>query len=273
MENILSKLSVNIGLPTNADKIRQQLSDCLANVDDVYSYLIYADYIQGALSSFTVEFLVSQNSYYNTINHAYLLNDISNTICNTAEQDKRYVVGYKQPPLDRLLQAYEPLVHSLARQQKTYWKQLEYEDLCQMCRLVICTLYKAGYYVHKNLIRRAFTNEVLMSIRKDKYKPVIVSLDKKVGNGEDNDILIKDIIPDVQQEERSQDEEDYEYLQTVLREQRELVIEHLGQRTYDRLLQEYGNRNTTTWGQKVTFRLREWLRKEGITERTFWRNT
>lgn len=271
MENILSKLSVNIGLPTNADKIRQQLSDCLANVDDVYSYLVYADYIQGTLSSFTVEFLVSQNSYYNTINHEYLYNDICNCICNTAEQDKRYVVGYKQPPLDKLLQAYEPLVHSLARQQKTYWKQLEYEDLCQMCRLVICTLYKAGYYVHKNLIRRAFTNEVLMSIRKDKYKPIIVSLDKKIGNSEDNDILVRDLIPDKLQEEQMQDEEDYESLQTILKEQRDLVIEHLGQRTYDRLLQEYGNRSTTTWGQKVTFRLREWLRKEGITERTFWR--
>lgn len=270
-ENVLHKLSLTVDADTDEASIRQQLVDILCNTDDIYSYLVYADYIQHELRSFTIELLVSQDNYYNTISHEYILNDVCGIISNTLSQTVQHaVVGYKQPPLDKLLVAFDPLVHSLAREQKTYWKQLEYEDLCQMCRLVICTLYKAGYYVHKNLVRRSFINEVLMSLRKDKYKPTMVSLDKNVSNTDD-ELLLKDIIPDTLAEQNKQDEEDEELFQDILAEQRELIIEHIGQRQYDRLLSEYGSKCTTTWGQRMTYRLREWLRKEGIAERTFWR--
>lgn len=270
-ENILHKLTVIVDARLDEENAKELIGEYLYTVDYAYSYLVFAEYYDGYLSRFSIEVLVSQSDYYNCLELQDVIDGVWNIIVQAREQeiDKR-VVGYKQPPLDKMLQAYEPLVHSLSRQQQTYWKNLEYDDLCQMCRLVICTLYKAGYYVHKNLIKRAFTNEVLMSIRKDRYKPTIISLDKPVGHDSDN-MYIKDVIPDTSQLQKIQDEEDDEVFMTMLKEQRELVIDMIGQRQYDRLLSEYGSGSTSSWGQKTTYRLRERLKKEGVTERTFWR--
>lgn len=270
-ENILHKLTITINAQLDEENAKELIGEYLYTIDYAYSYLVFAEYLDKKLARFIVEVLVSQSDYYNCLKKQDVINGIWQVIEQTKEQEvEKRVVGYKQPPLDKMLQAYEPLVHSLSRQQQTYWKNLEYEDLCQMCRLVICTLYKAGYYVHKNLIRRAFTNEVLMSIRKERYKPTIVSLDKPIGGDTDN-VYVKDVIPDTSQLQHMQDEEDDEVFMTMLKEQRELVIDMIGQRQYDRLLSEYGSGSTSSWGQKTTYRLRERLKKEGVTERTFWR--
>lgn len=276
-ENILHKLIITVSADLDEENAKELIGEYLYTIDYAYSYLVLAEYDnkerdKRKASKFIIEVLVSQSDYYNCLKRQDIIDGIWNIISDTCNQVEhaKIIVGYKQPPLEKLLQAYEPLIHSLSRQQQTYWKNLEYEDLCQMCRLVICTLYKAGYYVHKNLIKRAFTNDVLMSIRKDRYKPTIISLDKPIG-GETDNMYVKDVIPDTSQIQHMQDEEDREAFMLMLQEQRELVVDMIGQRQYDRLLSEYGNNVTSSWGQKTTYRLREKLKKEGINERTFWR--
>ena len=271
-ENILQKLSITIDVDEDESSIKEHLSELLCDINEVYSYLVYAEYNCGKLKNFVVEMLVSHTAYFNTLKHNDVIQSICAIILNTVREGvQRYVVGYKQPPLDKLITAYEPLVHSLARQQQMHWRQIEYDDLCQMCRMVICTLYNAGYYIHKNLIRRAFTNEVLMYMRKYKHQPHLVSLDDKVCNDSDN-MCLKDVIPDKLQDENRQDEEDEEVSQQALIEQRDLVISIIGERQYDRLLAEYGTKTTTAWGQKTTHRIRQKLKEQGITDYTFWRN-
>ena len=271
-ENILQKLSVAIDANEDEQSIKEHLSELLCDIDEVYSYLVYAEYANNKLKDFVVEMMVSHTAYFNTLKHNDVIQSICAIILNTVgESVQKYVVGYKQPPLDKLIVAYEPLVHSLARQQHTYWRQLEYEDLCQICRMVICTLYNAGYYIHKNLVQRAFANEVLMHIRKYKRQPVLVSLDDRIHNESEN-MTLKDVIPDIQQDNQRQDEEDEEVFKQALIEQRDLVIDMIGQRQYDRLLTEYGTKTTSAWGTKTTHRLRQKLKQEGITSHSFWRN-
>lgn len=271
MKNILVKLSVKIPATSKGDTICRMLVETLVNVDNIYSYLIYAEYDGNILEDFLVEFLVSQSEEYNTLEIEDSVADIALIIHNAIEQQKKkYVIGYKQPPLEIMLELYEPLVQTLARQQKTFWQKLELEDLCQICRMVICILYNAGYYLHKNLIQKAFTNEVLATIRKDKYAPLIVSMNKTIKSDEGR-CEYGDLIPDTQALIQQQEDEEREAMDYILTEMKDLVIAEIGQRQYDSLLRDWRNGTTTGQSQKQVFRLKEMFKQLGITLKSFWR--
>ena len=247
MKNVLTKFKVKINKDLTSDNICVELIKSLVNIDNVYSYILYANYNRNTLQDFTVEFLVSQNESYNTIAQEDVVAGVAAKILKHLKNEKQsYVIGYKQPPLDKLLELYEPLVHTLATKQQQYWQQLEYEDLCQMCRLCICTLYKAGYYLHKNLIQRAFTHDVLMSIRKEKYTDKPLSLNHKVKYDDEDKLRI-------------------------LQEKRDLIIEEVGQRQYDQLVKAYSFGNTDARSRAIVNKLKNKFIAQGITENTFMR--
>ena len=182
MHNVLSNIVAHVATDSDGPITPASvISQSLVTTDRVYSYLVYAEYSDHRLSGWRVEFVISQVDDYNTIHKAQAILDICALIDESYNRSQQsYVIGYKQPPLDLLLQVLDPLVQRLARQQHDYWG-LEYDDLCQTCRLVICALYRKGYYIHKSLVNRAFINEVLMSIRKERYKPQMVSIDQPVA--------------------------------------------------------------------------------------------
>jgi hypothetical protein len=167
------------------------------------------------------------------------------------------------------LQIVEPLVRKLSEQQRRYWN-LEYEDLCQMCRLVISVLYNKGYYLHKSVISKAFINHVLMHIRKEKYKPTILSLDETIANDNDgNSVNVGDLVIDELAEQELNGILDVEASDTVLQEKRDIVIERIGKRQYDQLVREYGNQLTTNVSRKKVHELKSYLLKIGISENLF----
>lgn len=268
LSNIVAEVANNDGPVTPASV----LSQSLVNVDEVYSYLIYAKYQDHTLTGWRVEFIVSQHDAYNTISKAQAILDICKLIDDSYSREvQRYVIGYKQPPLDILLTTLDPLVQKLARQQQSYWN-LEYEDLCQTCRLVICTLYHKGYYIHKSLINRAFINEVLLSIRKDRYKPQIVSIDEPVAYDKEGKAqMVADTIEDPSAEDEFNEQYDEEEHQYQLEQMREIVIDIIGRRQYDQLVREYGNKMTTNAGRKQTQKIRMKLKEIGISEELFRR--
>ena len=59
MKNVLSKFKVRINRDLTGDQICEALGQSLVNVDNVYSYILYADYDKQGLVGFQVEFLVS----------------------------------------------------------------------------------------------------------------------------------------------------------------------------------------------------------------------
>lgn len=269
--NILSKLSVTVMYSGIEPNPSEQLHIGLTSTDYVYSYLIYAQYTNGALTGWLVEFLVSQTTNYNTISVDDAIDDVSKIITDAWKETQiTYVIGYRQPPIELLLETFDPLVKKLASKQKEYWRYLEYEDLCQICRMVICHLYNKGYYIHSKLISRAFTNEILMMIRPERYKPAVLSLDKVVDD-EYEEVTLMDCIEDETPKELREEQEEREAIKRVLEKKKEIIIEALGgsERQYDQLVREYGNKSATPWARMAVQRVKKYLAKLSIDEESF----
>lgn len=266
--NVLSKLALLVAVQEleDVDGLKRRFQRHAGISDEVYSYLIYATHDGGQLLGWRVEFLFSQTDCYNCIDKVTAIDEICDKMQKNYESSER-VIGYRQPPLEVLVETYEPLVRKLARREADHWKELEFEDLCQMCRLVICTLYDKGYYVHKNLIRRSFVSYVLMHIRKDKFRPVMVSLSDLVGS--EDGISPLDYIADDEAEMALHQAEEAEYCADVLQQKRSLIVDLIGQRQYDQLVREYGNKTTTNAGRKTVFKLKTILKEMGISECSF----
>lgn len=227
----------------NNDALTAEIEILASNVPKVYSYAIFAD--KQPATMLRIELLYSYTKRYNTISIPTIVDAVKHTI-NTAQGDK--LVAYKQPPLDILIHTYEPLILKLAKQQQEHWKQLELDDLMQMARLCICILYNSGYYVHKKLIIRTFNNYVLQTLRKERYRPTILSLDAPLPQSDR--LTIGDVIRDTSYDERMQNEEDREEDITFLKEFRAIVIRDIGERQYEQLLKQYSAKATSAWATK-----------------------
>lgn len=233
--------------------------------DKLYSYVTYAVYENERLKGWSIHCHVSQNERYNTIKVA----DAVDSICKTmdeilSKEEVRYVIGYQQPPLELLITILDPLVRKLAREQSNYWP-IEYDDLCQMCRLVICTLYRSGYYIHKSLVRRAFINYVLQYLRPERYKPLMMSLDEPVArDDEGHELTAAETVVDQIALDQQEEEEEREVELQVIQEQKDLIISIIGVRQWDQMVREYGNKSTTNWSQKKTFDIKRKLSQAGI---------
>lgn len=215
---------------------------------------------------FIINICVSETEEYNTINSDTLIQGVEQSIVNELDkQTTTYIVGYGQPTLDVLLQTYDPLICSLARQQHLYWQELEYEDLCQSCRLVLIELYNKGYYIHKTLLQRSFNNYILMSLRGERNKPIVVSLDQPISVGDER-VTVSNIVPDTAQELKRERQEEHEAYGQILTQLKEYVINKIGQRQYDQLVFEYNSKTTSNWSRSMLLRLKKAVQKDGLTK-------
>ena len=271
-DNVLMDNSIDLPVEAYKNEGKILLERALENVTHVYSYVTYAIYNSGRITGWNIHYHISQVDYYNTI----AVDDAIKSICDTlddtiSEEDKKRVVGYGQPPLDVLVVVLDNLVHKLAREQAQYWP-IEYEDLYQTCRLCLCKLYNGGYYVHKNLLRRTFINEILVQLRPERFKPIMLSLDAVVYNEEGKDALTaQDILIDENELYAMEDAEDDEVQKQVFEQMKDVVIEIIGPRQYDQLLREYGNKMTTNWSRKTMQTLKDTLRRKKIDSSLFRR--
>lgn len=268
-ENILTPITVTVS-PKYAERpddlCEMLLAPLLDNVDKVYSYLIYADYTNKTLKGWTIRYLVSQDEQYNTLDITDVVGQISADIIKHYNSVKvSYVVGYKQPPLEIICELFDPLMRKLALKQHRQWPKLEYEDLLQTCRLTMCVLYTKGYYVNKRLLEQSFYNAVLIQLRKEKNAPVIASLNDITFSQEGQEALsIEDMLPDYNAIYEEQDKEDAEEHEQIIAEERNIVKEMIGERQYDQLVREYGNRCTTNRGQRQVARIKGKLKEDKI---------
>ena len=266
-ENRLTNIVFNIFSESN-DLYNDVKTMLLSLPNEINSFIIYGKWNNDTLDSWTVHFNISQTDKFNGIkNDNELLEFVYDLLIKSKTLPKRHVIGYKQSDLNIILKQYKPLIVNLASTQHNRWKWLEINDLIQMCNFVICDLYYKHYYVHKTLIRKSFNNYVLMHIRKDKYKPIIVSLDYCID--EDEKLTIADTIRD---EKLIQDEKD-EYVNEIqcriLQEVKDIVIDFIGPRQYDQLLREYSNKQTTVWSRKLMQTIKAHLFEMGISSKSF----
>ena len=232
--------------------------------DNIYSYLVYAEYENKVLTGWTIKYMISQDEQYNTLNVSDIVAQIAADIIKDNNSIKKsYVIGYKQPPLEILCELFDPLMQKLAYNQHVRWPKLEQDDLLQMCRLTMCVLYSKGYYINRRLLEQSFYNTVLMHLRKERNAPIFLSLSDPIQLGEGN-ASIEDTLPDYDEIYEEQDKEDEEEYQQILKEEQQIVVEMIGQRQYDQLVREYGNKCTTNRGQRQVARIKGKLKEDKI---------
>lgn len=269
-ENVLTPIKVFVSqkYAERPNELCEMLLAPLIEVyENIYSYLIYAEYENKVLTGWTIQYVVSQDEQYNTLKLTDIVAQIAaDIIKNNKSLKESYIIGYKQPPLEILCELFDPLMQKLAYTQHIKWPKLEQEDLLQMCRLTMCILYSKGYYINRRLLEQSFYNAILMQLRKDKNMPIIVSLSEPIQAGVSSaeKTLIEDIVPDYNELYEEQDKEDDEEYQQILEEERQVIIDMIGQRQYDQLIREYGNHCTTCRGQRQVARIKGRLKEDKI---------
>lgn len=227
-------------------------------VDKLYSYIVY----NKKQDEYAITVAYSQIDEYNTILKEEAICEISDILMtNNSDNNKKRVIGFRQPPLELFITLAEPLVEDLAIQMHEKWN-IELDDLRQMCYLSICKLNKNGYYLHPGIIGKTFRNDVLKSIQHEKNAPEIKSIDNVIT---DNDgCTIGDTIFDEYAEEKVYESITKEDEEFVLVNMRDLIIDIIGQREYDQFIREYGNRYTTNVTRTKINRLKRKLRELGV---------
>ena len=269
-DNTTNKLVQRISVTHTDDEIKSQLHAVLDELETIYSYLIYAKYKAEKLVCWQIEYTVSQTNKYNTLHSDVVVEEIFAILKESNEKKVSNVIGYKQPSLDIQIELFEPLINKLALKQVHRWPQIEYEDACQICRMTMLNLYRKGYYLHPTLVERCYNNDILASIRKDKNKPEIVSIDKVVHrDGDNTPLTIGDMLPDTQAEEAAEERDAGEFIQLVFGQVKEIIVELVGERQFEQLMRDYGNKHTTPWSRKKMQQLKDKFKQMGINWESF----
>lgn len=270
IENTTNKLVQRISVTCTDEEIKNQLHAVLDELETIYSYLIYAKYKEEKLFCWQIEYTISQTEEYNTLRSSVIVEEIFAILKENKENKVLNVVGYKQPPISIQLLLFEPLICKLALKQVRRWPQIEYDDACQICRLTMLNLYRKGYYLHPTLVERCYNNDILTTIRKDKNKPEIVSIDEVTYRIEDSvPLTFTDVIRDYKTEEDVEQKEYEEFINFVFEQTKELIIELIGERQFEQLMRDYANKHTTAWSRKKMQQLKSKFSQMNISWKSF----
>ena len=270
-DNITNKLVQRISVTLTDDEIKSQLHTVLDKLETIYSYLIYAKYEDEKLVCWQIEYTVSQTYEYNTLQSSVIVDEIFAILKESNEKKVSNVIGYKQPSLDIQIQLFEPLINKLALRQCRRWPQLEFEDACQICKMTMLNLYRKGFYLHPTLVERCYNNDILIYIRKDKNKPEIISIDKVIHHdGDNNPLTIGDMLPDTAAEEEAERKDEEDFIKLVFSQVKEIIVELIGERQFDQLMRDYGNKHTTSWSRKKMQQLKTEFNRLGINWKSFY---
>lgn len=271
IDNLLMAVKQEIKVSKDSENVEKLLIEALDGTDKFYSYIIYAKYDEGTLVSWTIQYNLSQIDEYNTLERSKVIKSIMEDL-KREHKPLKNVIGYGQPSFDIIVQAYDPLVHKLAKQQGDKWKQYEHDDLCQICRLVMLKLYRKGYYIHRRLLYKAFQNEIWMDVKKHRGMPEIVSLEDTFyckSDGDSEALSLSDVLADknlIEEEERKWKEEGE---RLIFEEIKDIIIDYIGVRQWNELLRDYGNGHTTSATRIKMHKIKAYLSSLGLSRKDF----
>ena len=162
---VTSKLVQKISVEQSDEEIKNSLHTVLDDLKMIYSYLVYAEYKNEVLIRWKIEYTISQDDRYNTLDAENLVDEIFNILKSSTEKKVSSVIGYKQPSLEIQLEVFEPFINKLAIKQVKKWPCLEYDDAHQICQLTMLNLYRKGYYLHSSLMELCYENDILLFLR------------------------------------------------------------------------------------------------------------
>lgn len=221
----------------------------------VYSYIVISDE-----NNYVIKFNINDNDKYNTI----LLIDAVHDICSSLDKDDGKIIGvicFGQPNVDVMIEVYDNFIKSTSIKLCYKWN-LEYDDVYQTCALALLKCVKKKYYIHKQLLLRAFNNDILMLMRKRKGVEFI-SFETLFRNDGDNDPLnSEDYFADLDDLNRRDDEENVELAKHILKDIKNRY--KINDREYEQLLKEYGSKHTNEWSRSAIKRLKRKIMSDNI---------
>lgn len=155
---------------------------------------------------------------------------VRNVITDLLSRAETGDIVYTQPPLEQWLILYKPLLISIATKVASAYRK-ERDDMLQILYMTVTNLYSKGYYLHNNLIYKAFINEVNMEYRNDN-RLVVVSLDADIDCDEEKDLTLCDMIPDNSYEEQREYEEKLNRILAI----KDLMLQDMSELQFDRIL-------------------------------------
>lgn len=268
-KNVLHEFKQTLSLD---EDIQQQVLDAFF-VNDLYSYLLYARTNEyGVIKDYVLKFMIAQEMEFNTISKVSAVSHVLDCINMYKEyMGNTKIIGYKQPPLEIMLELYEPLMYTMSHNIQLYWKNYEIDDLMQICRLCMCELYRKGYYIHKGILWTTFKNKILEEVRPIKNRGEVVSLEVlyNTRDGGDEKLSMMDVMSDKEEEERQQDADILEANLEIFAEIKNIIIDLVGHRQFDMLYRDYSKGHTTTQSRKLLIKIKNHLKTLGITQSQF----
>ena len=239
------------------EDIAQELSSKLP--DKICSYIV-KKYTNEDNKLFC-KFRICDKKKFNTLNKSKVINDIQLFRANTE------TILFGQPSLDIMIEMYTPYVAKLAANQHERWQQLDYEDLIQMCYLSMIKLYRKGYYLNDSLLKTTFIRDVLLHIRKQRTDYKIISLNSFLND--DDSISVADTLEDTEYSNKLENKELFEENMYIFNKVKQHIIEQFGERRFEQLLREYGNKTTSNATRQMLVHIKRNFDKLHITIDTY----
>lgn len=258
IDNLFIDYSIILDADSLKNKTKAEISKLFKNqikngIDNVYSYIILTQISDYKIIKFELKYKLITNKSFNTITTDQMCENVAEAILS--ETDRNIVIGFQQPPLEIMLNLFDPLIQALVNEQYERW-HVDRDDLEQICKLAMCVLYNAGYYVHAKLLKKTFLNEVLKFVAPKKYDKITKSIYENISNATDN-LTYEDVIEDEQALEDMYAYENDEYLLSM----REKVINFVGERNYNMLLTEYENKCVSNYGATLLRKIKEHFKR------------
>ena len=245
-------------------------------VDKVYNMIhcdLYSYFIGRKNDDIIIKVCYAVNVEYNTIDSDNAKCDIVNAIIDylvTLSDVK--CIAFGQPPLELILTLYEPMLAKMAHKIHQQWPRYDVEDLLSIANFIVVKCYKLGYYINKSLIWTSLNNEILLENRKVRYEPNVVSLEdkmKKTFKVDSEELTYGDTVedPTYKAEEEQKDEQQLD--QYVFEQVKQLIIEKIGERQWDRLWRDYSKSHTTNCTRQTMKRMKSYFEELGLTRQDF----
>ena len=270
-EQKLFEYKNNIPANNKIDDIKIELETIFVD-DYIYSFIIYIKTDESCnVITYYLKHLVSEENKNNTLYYKDVIDSIINSIIDYRNyKGKNRVIGFGQPPIDLMVEIYEPLVDTLAKAIKNNWQHYELDDLKQICRLCMIELYNKGYYIHKRLLKKVFNRKILEEVRGLKKRGDVISIYQRANTNQDGELItIQDLIEDTDEIIKQEELERLEGELAIFKELKEIIIDIIGPRKWDMLFRDYGKGHTTNTTRLMMKRIKEQLKQEGYTRNLF----
>jgi hypothetical protein len=148
MRNEVYSFKTEIPLDITYDLLSKTIENLLQSVEKIYAY-----FVGRKNDLITIRIHCSTVDEYNTFDKCDVIETILSSIIDyLVALTKVKCICFGQPPLDLLVELYQPMLVKMAHKIHNQWNMFEIDDIVSMANLTVVKLYRQGYYIHKQLI-------------------------------------------------------------------------------------------------------------------------